>query len=73
MIVYEDILLNIFLFTAYILLTLNKIKDFFINAFVILFSNNVTGSVNQSATELATADEYSQVSYNLYEFENAKP
>ncbi len=48
----------------------------FINAMVILFSNNTrntTNSVTQNGPELATADEYSQVSATLYEFENSKP
>jgi hypothetical protein len=44
-----------------------------INASVILFSNNSTSSITQSSSELATADEYSQVSSTLYEFENPKP
>jgi hypothetical protein len=44
-----------------------------INASVILFSNNSTSSLTQSGPELATADEYSQVSSTLYEFENPKP
>ena len=41
-----------------------------INAMVIFTSGNAT---TQQGPELATADEYSQVSYNLYDFENFKP
>ncbi len=44
-----------------------------INAMVIFMSGSVGKPVTQQGTELATADEYSQVSYNLYDFENAKP
>jgi hypothetical protein len=44
-----------------------------INTSVILFSNNSSSSLAQSGSELATADEYSQVSSTLYEFENPKP
>ena|ERR1017187_893595 len=46
---------------------------FIINAMVILLSNNSGNSLTQQGSELATADEYSQVSYNLYDFENSKP
>lgn len=42
-----------------------------INVMVILMSNNPGNSLQ--ANELATTDEYNQVSYNLYEFENPKP
>ena len=41
-----------------------------INAMVIFTSGSAT---TQQGPELATADEYSQVSYNLYDFENFKP
>ena len=44
-----------------------------INAMVIFLSNNSGDSVAQQGNELATADEYSQVSSTLYEFENFKP
>ncbi len=43
-----------------------------VNIMVILMSNNSGNSLAQGS-ELATTDEYSQVSYNLYEFENPKP
>ena len=43
------------------------------NAMVILLSNTSGNSLTQQGSELATADEYSQVSYNLYDFENSKP
>src|SRR5690242_4402821 len=43
-----------------------------VNASVIWFSN-MSAPSSQQGTELATADEYSQVNYTLYEFENAKP
>lgn len=42
------------------------------NTMVILISNN-SGNTLQTGSELATADEYSQVTTNIYEFENAKP
>lgn len=44
-----------------------------INASVILFSGTKSSSLIQSGPELATADEYSQVSATIYEFENVKP
>jgi hypothetical protein len=44
-----------------------------INAMVIFISNNSGGALSQPGSELATADEYSQVSSTIYEFENAKP
>ncbi len=44
-----------------------------INAMVIFLSNNSADFVAQQGNELATADEYSQISSNLYEFENSKP
>lgn len=44
-----------------------------INAMVILLSDTSGNSLTQQGSELATADEYSQVSYNLYDFENSKP
>jgi hypothetical protein len=44
-----------------------------INSIVILFSNSSGNSLTQQGSELATVDEYSQVSYNLYDFENSKP
>ena len=44
-----------------------------INAMVILLSNTSGNSLTQQSSELATADEYNQVSYNLYDFENSKP
>lgn len=44
-----------------------------INAMVVLFSGTPANSLAQQGSELATADEYSQVSYNLYDFENSKP
>jgi len=44
-----------------------------INAMVIFLSNNSGNSLAQQGNELATADEYSQVSSTLYEFENQKP
>ena len=44
-----------------------------LNAAVVWFSN-VSGAGNaQQGSEVATADEYNQVNYTLYEFENAKP
>jgi hypothetical protein len=43
------------------------------NAMVILMVNNPGSSLAQQGNELATADEYSQVSSTLYEFENSKP
>jgi hypothetical protein len=46
---------------------------FIINAAVIFLSNNSGNALTQQGSELATADEYSQVSYNLYDFENSKP
>ena len=44
-----------------------------INAAVIFLSNTSGSSLTQTGPELATADEYSQVSSTLYEFENVKP
>lgn len=44
-----------------------------LNAMVVLFSNINGNSITQQGAELATVDEYSQVSYNLYDFENSKP
>jgi len=44
-----------------------------INASVILFSDTKSNSLTQGGPELATADEYSQVSSTIYEFENVKP
>jgi hypothetical protein len=40
---------------------------------VIFMSGSSGNAVTQQGPELAAADEYSQVSYNLYDFENAKP
>ena len=40
---------------------------------VIFLLNNPGNSLAQQGNELATADEYSQVSSTLYEFENTKP
>lgn len=44
-----------------------------INGMVIFLSTRSESPVNQKAPELATADEYSQVSSDFYEFENLKP
>jgi hypothetical protein len=44
-----------------------------LNAMVIFLSNTSGNSLAQQGSELATVDEYSQISYNLYDFENAKP
>lgn len=44
-----------------------------INAMVIFLSNTSGNSLATQGSELTTADEYSQVSYNLYDFENSKP
>jgi hypothetical protein len=44
-----------------------------INATAIFMSDNTNNSQSQKGNELATADEYSQVSSTLYEFENPKP
>ncbi len=47
-----------------------------INVMVIFLSNNSGRLTAQQGSELATADEYSQVSqvnYNLYDLENNKP
>ncbi|MEP6951414.1 MAG: hypothetical protein ABI863_19145 [Ginsengibacter sp.] len=44
-----------------------------INAMVIFLVNSPGNSLAQQGNELATADEYSQVSSTLYEFENSKP
>ena len=43
-----------------------------INAMVIFLLNNADNSFAQEVNDLATADEYSQVSSTLYEFENTK-
>ena len=44
-----------------------------INAMVIFLSKNSFNSFQKQGNEPAIADEYSQVSYTLYEFENSKP
>ncbi len=44
-----------------------------INLVVVLKTSNPENSLTQQGNELATSDEYSQVSSNLYEFENPKP
>jgi hypothetical protein len=44
-----------------------------INVMVVFFSNTSGNLLAQQGSELATADEYNQVSYNLYDFENTKP
>ncbi len=44
-----------------------------LNAMIIFLSGTSGNSLTQQGSELATADEYSQVSYNLYDFENSKP
>lgn len=44
-----------------------------INTTAIFMSDNTNNSQPQQGNELATADEYSQVSSTLYEFENPKP
>jgi len=44
-----------------------------INAIVVFSSSSPKNSVAQQNTELATVDEYSQVSATLYEYENLKP
>ncbi len=44
-----------------------------INAMVVLLVHNPAGSLAQAGNELATTDEYTQVSSNLYEFENTRP
>ena len=44
-----------------------------INASVILLSDIKSKVGTQTGQELATADEYSQVSSTIYEFENVKP
>jgi hypothetical protein len=44
-----------------------------LNTMVILFSGNAVGSFASQGNELATADEYSQVSATLDEFENSRP
>ncbi len=43
------------------------------NAVVIFSTNNSKNSLVQQNTELAAADEYSQVTTTLYDFENIKP
>jgi hypothetical protein len=44
-----------------------------INAMVIFMTHSPGNFSGQQGNELATTDEYSQVSSNLYEFENTKP
>lgn len=44
-----------------------------INAMVIFLSNNPADYLVQQGNELAATDEYSQVSFTLYEFENSRP
>ena len=44
-----------------------------INAMVIFVLNPPGNSLAQQGNEMATADEYSQVSTTLYEFENTRP
>ena len=44
-----------------------------INASVILLSDTKSNALTQTSPELATADEYSQISSTIYEFENVKP
>ncbi|HVZ95549.1 MAG TPA: hypothetical protein VG847_01640 [Chitinophagaceae bacterium] len=44
-----------------------------INAGVLWFSDISATPGTQQAPEIATADEYNQVNYTLYDFENAKP
>ena len=44
-----------------------------INAAVLWFSRAAGTISAQQGPELATTDEYNQVNYTLYEFENAKP
>jgi hypothetical protein len=44
-----------------------------INVMVIFLLNSPGSLLPQQGNELATADEYSQVSSTLYEFENSKP
>jgi|SRR5665647_3445034 len=44
-----------------------------INTMVIFLSNNSGNTLKQQGNELTTADEYSQVSTTLYEFENSQP
>lgn len=44
-----------------------------INAFVILSSSLSTKATAKQNTELATVDEYTQISTTLYDFENTKP
>jgi hypothetical protein len=43
-----------------------------LNAMVIFFSGSAGNVPAQQGAELTTADEYSQVSYTIYDFENAK-
>lgn len=45
----------------------------FFNIYVITSSTSNGRNVTQQNTELASVDEYSQVSSNLFEFENLKP
>ena len=44
-----------------------------INVMVIFMMHNPASSLVQQGNELATTDEYNQVSSNLYEFENTRP
>lgn len=44
-----------------------------INAAVIMTSQNSISTTATQNNELATADEYSQVSYSFYEYANTKP
>jgi len=43
------------------------------NAIVIFSTSNSGNSLTQQNAELATVDEYSQVTTTLYDFENARP
>ena len=45
----------------------------FLNIYIISSSSIDRTNLAQQNTELATVDEYSQVSSNLFEFENLKP
>lgn len=45
-----------------------------INAVVVVSSSDIKdATVSQNSNEIATVDEYSQVSVNFYEYENTKP
>ena len=46
---------------------------FLINASVIFTSSNLSAASEKQNSELATVDEYSQVSSSFYEFVNTKP